>query len=53
MLGKELLDILCCPECKGELAYSPDNETLTCVKCRKMFGVKDDIPVMLVRDDRR
>jgi len=52
MLPKELLDILCCPKCQGELHYEPEKNTLTCTRCGKVYQVKDDIPIMLVDDDQ-
>jgi uncharacterized protein YbaR (Trm112 family) len=51
MLSKELLDILCCPTCKGNLEYKPDQETLTCTSCRTVYPVRNDIPIMLVEDE--
>ena len=48
MLDKELLDILACPKCKGELEYNVDNETLTCQECRLKYKVEDGIPNMLI-----
>ena len=48
MIKKELLDILCCPKCKGELDYNPEASSLTCRKCGRKYDVKDDIPIMLV-----
>ncbi len=53
MLKKELLDILCCPKCKGDLAYDSVRNTLTCKKCGKVYPVKNDIPIMLVDDHDR
>lgn len=53
MLRKELLDILCCPKCRGELAYKPEAETLTCLKCGAVYQVKNDIPIMLAGDGHR
>lgn len=50
MLKKELLDILCCPKCKGDLDYSAQQETLTCKQCGAVYRVKDDIPIMLPED---
>jgi uncharacterized protein YbaR (Trm112 family) len=50
MLNRELLKILCCPKCKGDLAYEEQKQTLTCVKCGKVYPVKNDIPIMLVDD---
>ena len=51
MLSKELLDILCCPKCHGDLLYEPGKNTLTCKKCSKVYQIKDDIPIMLVDDE--
>ncbi len=51
MLKKELLDILCCPKCHGDLNYDTEKNTLTCKKCGKVYEVKDDIPIMLIDDD--
>ena len=48
MLRKELLDILACPKCKGDLEYDKDNDVLICNACRLKYMVKDDIPVMLI-----
>ncbi len=48
MLDKELLDILVCPQCKGELEYRPNTNELICHACRLRFEVRDDIPIMLL-----
>jgi uncharacterized protein YbaR (Trm112 family) len=48
MLKPELLAILCCPKCKGDLDYDAGKQTLTCKKCGQVYPVKDDIPIMLV-----
>jgi uncharacterized protein YbaR (Trm112 family) len=47
-LRKELLDILACPKCKGELEYPPPGDRLVCPACRLAYAVRDDIPIMLV-----
>ena len=47
MLKKELLDILCCPKCRADLRYEPDQQVLVCTKCSTRYPVKDDIPVLL------
>lgn len=51
MLSKDLLDILCCPKCKGDLDYNAALNTLTCKKCGKVYEVKDDIPIMIADDE--
>lgn len=48
MLKKELLDILACPQCKGELKYEPESQRLTCEACRLRYRIEDDIPIMLI-----
>jgi len=48
MLSKDLLDILACPKCKGDLDYDQEKEELLCKSCRLKYLVKDDIPVMLI-----
>ncbi len=50
MLKKELLDILCCPKCKGDLDYNTEKNTLACKGCGKVYPVKNAIPIMLVED---
>lgn len=51
MLKKELLDILACPKCKGDLDYDRKKNKLACKKCRLRFSVIDeDIPDMLLED---
>lgn len=49
-LSAELLAILVCPACKGDLTYDEPGRTLTCASCRFRFKVVDDIPVMLVEE---
>lgn len=48
MLDKELLEILVCPQCKGELEYRAEPEELICRQCRLVFEVRDGIPIMLL-----
>lgn len=50
MLSKELLDILACPECKGDLVYDEPDQGLICHNCKKKYPVRDGIPVMLVEE---
>lgn len=47
-LSPQLLKILVCPKCKGELEYVPADDVLVCHACRLRFAVRDDIPIMLV-----
>ena len=47
-LSKELLEILVCPKCKGELEYRETEERLICATCGLAYPIKDDIPIMIV-----
>ena len=47
-LAPELLDILVCPKCKGDLEYRPDEAVLICHACRLAYPIEDDIPIMLI-----
>ena len=47
-ISKELLEILVCPLCKAPVRLTPDNSGLKCEKCKRVYPIKDDIPVMLV-----
>ena len=54
MLKKELLDILACPKCKGDIDYDKKKNALLCHKCRLQYGIIDgDIPDMLIEDAER
>ncbi len=46
MIDKELLDILACPACKGNVELKED--LIVCKKCGKRYPVKNGIPVMLI-----
>ena len=48
-LAPDLLEILVCPKCKGDLEYrTQPAEELVCHACRLIYAVEDDIPIMLV-----
>jgi len=47
-VSKKLLDILCCPKCKGDLYLNESKDGLVCKKCKLLYPIKDDIPIMLV-----
>jgi uncharacterized protein YbaR (Trm112 family) len=44
----ELLEILACPKCKGEIRLSPAEDGLICDRCRLVYEIRDDIPIMLI-----
>jgi len=48
-LAPELLEILVCPKCKGDLDYHQEApERLECQACKLAYPVDDGIPVMLI-----
>ena len=47
-LDPQLLEILACPVCKKDLKMTADDKGLKCVKCHRVYPIKDDIPVMLI-----
>ena len=53
-IDPELLEILVCPKCKGELAVrragDGEEQSLDCVACKLAYPVEDGIPVMLVEE---
>ena len=46
MIDKELLDILACPACKGDVELKENK--IVCKKCRKKYPIRNDIPIMLI-----
>lgn len=47
---KEYLKVLACPQCKGDLSYYQKNkkEGFYCKKCKLLYPIEEDIPIMLV-----
>ena len=50
MVSKDLLSILACPVCKGDVKQEGD--TLVCVDCGRKYPIEDGIPNMLVEDSQ-
>lgn len=47
-ISKDLLDILVCPLCKARVDMKPDQSGLKCVECKRVYPMRDDIPVMMI-----
>jgi hypothetical protein len=47
-IDKQLLDILACPKCKGELQTAVKEDGLVCPACKLLYEIKDGIPIMLI-----
>jgi len=49
-ISKELLDILACPKCKGEICLTETGDGMICETCRLLYEIRDDIPIMLIEE---
>jgi uncharacterized protein YbaR (Trm112 family) len=48
VIKQELLDILACPKCKGDIYLNEWGDGLICDHCRLLYEIRDDIPIMLM-----
>ncbi len=49
-IDQTLLEILACPECKTEIKLTADGKGLKCMKCHRVYPIKNEIPVMLIEE---
>lgn len=47
-IDERLLEILACPVCKTDVQLKSDGSGLKCVTCKRVYPIRDDIPIMLV-----
>jgi len=47
-ISKELLDILACPKCKGDIHLTEAQDGLICNNCKLLYEIRDGIPIMLI-----
>ncbi len=47
-IDEELLGMLSCPRCKGNVRLNAAGDRFVCVRCKLQYEVKDGIPIMLV-----
>jgi uncharacterized protein YbaR (Trm112 family) len=47
-ISQELLDILACPKCKGDIYLNDSKDGLICDNCKLLYEIRDDIPIMLI-----
>jgi len=60
-MKKDIMDILCCPVCKGPLRLkieeAEDDEvitgTLTCSTCQVSYPIRDGIADLLIRSEEK
>lgn len=49
-INQELLEILACPKCKGEIHLNEAEDGLICEACQLVYEIRDDIPIMLIEE---
>lgn len=47
-ISKDLLEILVCPKCKGDIRLTEKEDGLVCEKCTLLYPIRNGIPVMLI-----
>jgi len=52
-ISKDLLDILACPKCKGDLRLTEKEDGLICETWRLLYEICDDIPIMLIDEAKK
>jgi uncharacterized protein YbaR (Trm112 family) len=52
-ISQELLEILACPKCKGDLELNPTQDGLVCNTCKLLYRIEDDIPIMLIDEAQK
>jgi len=48
MVNQDLLEMLVCPICKEPVVLKKNGNGLKCGKCRRVYPIQDDIPIMLL-----
>jgi|ETNmetMinimDraft_5_1059913.scaffolds.fasta_scaffold13117_6 hypothetical protein len=49
-MDKELIEVLCCPDDKGDLTFDKNKNILICKKCIRNFKIDSGIPIMFPKD---
>jgi uncharacterized protein len=54
MVDEKLLELLVCPNCKGEVVYKQAESEIECVgDCKYVYPVVEGIPHMLIEEARK
>lgn len=51
-ISADFLELLVCPQCKGDLRLTQAEDGLVCEPCGLVYEIQDDIPVMLPEEAR-
>lgn len=52
-LDRDLLAIIVCPKCKGDLIYEEEKERLVCKNCSVYYPIREDIPILLIDEAKK
>ncbi|HOW57467.1 MAG TPA: Trm112 family protein [Smithellaceae bacterium] len=52
-LNEKLLEILACPQCHGKVRWEEALGGIMCKRCKLLYEVKNDIPVMLIEEAKK
>lgn len=47
-LDEQLLGIIACPKCKGNLYLTEDKNSLVCEQCKLIYEIREGIPILLI-----
>lgn len=47
-IDPRLLEILACPQCKADVVLTADEKGLKCIRCYRVYPIREGIPVMRV-----
>ena len=48
--NEDILKILACPKCRGDLRAATDSKGLICESCKLLYPIENDIPILLMED---
>lgn len=52
MIDSKLSDILACPACEDHPRVRVEEDRITCDKCRRVYPIRNGIPVMIIDEAR-
>ena len=52
-IAKELLKLLVCPVCRGQLELTAASDGIDCPKCAVRYPIRDDIAMLVAEEARR
>jgi uncharacterized protein YbaR (Trm112 family) len=49
-ISRELLEVVACPKCKGDVELRSDESAFVCRGCKLVYAIVDDIPNFLIEE---